>query len=184
MFRLSGYLLLLTLLGNLAFSEAEGTAEATPTQPVLIQFRVISQLQNFSKSWSSAYLSSEDEFLYFSKAIEKCLKKVEGNYEFEFKHFPQKLDENVFGVTIYLHDWKSSRNGIIENNFSARYEFGEEKGVIGSFGGRATQTIAPISSLRDRCFEDAVIDAGKRFVKKLQPLLDQHFKEGAEGAEK
>lgn len=140
-----------------------------------IQIRVISQLNNYPTDWSNAYADSVTEFHYFSKAMEKCLKEIEGNYQFELKRFPAKFDEGLFGVSIYLHEWKSSHGGFIRAYFSARFEYLGEKGKIGSFAGDSFQVVSSMRILQELSFEKAVIDAGEKFVKKLQPILDEHF---------
>lgn len=167
------FIILLTL-STTAQNESVVDVDANLSQKK-IQIRVISQLNNYPNDWSNAYFSSITEFHYFSKAMEKCLMKIEGNYQFEFKRFPAKFDENLFGVSIYLHEWKSSRVGFIRAYFSARYEYLGEKAKIGSFSGDSIQMISTMRHLQELSYEKAVIDAGDKFVKKLQPILDKHF---------
>ena len=180
MFRFLRYIPFIFLLVGLTCSAQEGDGEDSDTQTV-IQIRVISQLRMRSLSWTPVYYSSRTEFDHFSKALGESLKNIEGDYQFEFRHFPKKIDEEKFHVSIYLHEWRSSFNGLIEVYFSARYGDGDEKQTLGSFRGESNVIPSPISSLQDRACESAVLDAGERFVEKLQPVLDQYFSEEGEG---
>lgn len=141
----------------------------------VVQIRVISQLHYQGQKWNNAYLYPIDEFYYFSKALEKSLESIEGNYHFVIVRFPGKLDDSQFGITLYLDKWGISRSGQIDARFRARYVVGDEKGQLGSFSGRSFQSISTIRKLREREYERAVLEAGEQMVEKLQPILDSYF---------
>lgn len=184
MFRISGYILFILLLaGHPCFAqEGNGNGGDTDAQTQVIQIRIISQLHMESMSGTRAYLSPQIEYIHFSKALEESLNDIRGDYKFTFTHFPRKTEDQGLQVSIYLHDWKALYNGIIEAHFSARYKYGDEKASLGSFRGDSFVVASPISSIRDQAYENAVLDAGEKFVEKLQAVLDQYFNEGDKGA--
>ena len=180
MFRISGYILFILLFAGYPCLAQKGNADE---QPQVVQIKIISQLHAESTTWTQAYLSPRVEYIHFSKALQKSLNDIKGDFKFEFMHFPQKMDDQGFQVSIYLHDWKALYNGIIEANFSVRYKYGDQTASLGSFRGESFVVASPISSVRDQSYEDAVLDAGEKFVEKLQETLDQHFKKGDKGAD-
>ena len=180
MFRHLRYVPFIFLLVGLACSAQEDNGKDSGSEQV-IQIRVVSQLRVRSMTWAPVYYSSKTEFDHFSKTLGESLKNIEGDYQFEFKHFPRRIDEEKFHVSIYLHEWRASFNGLIEVYFSARYGDGDDKKELGSFRGESNMIPSPISSLQDRAYESAVLDAGERFVEKLQPVLDQYFSKEGQG---
>ncbi len=150
-----------------------GKEESEKDERIPVQIRVISQLNDYHMGWSKAYVSPIDEFHHFSKALGKSMKPLEERYSIEFRRFPKKLDPDVIGVSLYLHDWKLDRGGIIDARFSAYMEEDGEKIKVGFFAGKSHRSIASISSLQDDSYYKAVQKAGDKFVVKLQPILDR-----------
>jgi len=156
-----------------AFGETE---RADSDERIMIEIRVISQLHHHSRSWNRAYLSPIDEFHHFCKALKESLEPLSEKFHFTYKRFPAKTSPDHFSLSVYLHEWKVLRSGMITVRFSARYKYGEESGKLGFFSGDAYQTITTISSLRDAQFHEAVLEASDDFAEKLEPILEEYFR--------
>ena len=140
-----------------------------------VQIEVVSQLRSEQGKANYAFLSPYEEYLHFSELLKKTLETVkwdgDADYEFIIKRFPAKLDSEYPRITVYLHDWRSFRDGEIRAYFGAVAKSGSQSKELGSFAAYSSLSPAPIRSLRDASYDEAMLKACRKFAKALNPFL-------------
>ena len=151
----------------LSSNEADGNAKPP------LQIKVVSQLHHHNGKANYAYLSPYQEYLHFSDLLKDSLQDFEKEYQIEIKRFPGHFDTVSPVFTLYLHDWRSYRNQEVRASFGVICKMGDKKEDMGTFVGKSMLSIAPIQSLRDKSYHEAVSEACDRFAKKLKPKLEE-----------
>ncbi len=151
----------------LSSTEADGIAKP------LLQIKVVSQLHHHNGRANYAYLSPHQEYLHFSELLESSLQDLEKEYQIVIKRFPGRFDTASPVFTIYLHDWRSYQNQEVRATFGVIFKTGDKKEDMGMFVGKSMLSIAPVQSLREKSYHEAVSEACDRFAKKLKPQLEE-----------